>query len=214
MQIRLEKVLPVPMVELDTSGSAIWNEEKIVFEQGQSYLIEAPSGKGKTTLLSIVFGLRNDYLGSAFLDDKEIKGIKVAEWPVIRQSSLSSVFQGLELFDELSAIDNIRLKNSLMRFKSEKEILEMAERTGMTAFLNKKTGLLSFGQRQRIAIIRSLCQPFSFLLADECFSHIDEKNSREAFFLLSEECSRQGAGLLFTSLNHRADFSFDHHYQL
>jgi len=209
MLIRLEKLLPLPMAELDTSGSAIWKVKHVLFEQGKYYLLQAPSGKGKTTLLSIIFGLRKDFEGSVFLDEREVRSLSLAEWPVMRRSGLSTIFQGLELFDELSSLDNILLKNSLTGYKSRKDILVMAERTGMGPFLHKKTALLSFGQRQRIAIIRSLCQPFSFLLADECFSHLDEANSLEAFSLIKEECERQGAGLLFTSLDSDEKHGFD-----
>ncbi|MFZ5940149.1 MAG: ATP-binding cassette domain-containing protein [Bacteroidota bacterium] len=202
------------MAELDTSGSAIWRRDGVSFSQGTSYLIEAPSGKGKTTLLAIILGIRKDYSGELSLDGKNIRKLTQKDWPEIRQKKLSCIFQGLELFDELTALENILLKNSLTRFLPEKTIREMAERTGIAPFLNKKTGLLSFGQRQRVTIIRALCQPFSFLLADECFSHIDDENAAEAFTLLKEACEKQGAGLLFTSLGHNSDMSFDQRLHL
>ena len=64
----------------------------------------------------------------------------------------------------------------------------MAARLGMEHFLHQKTGILSFGQQQRVAILRALCQPFDYLLADECFSHMDQENSSLAFELIREEC--------------------------
>jgi len=110
-------------------------------------------------------------------------------------------WRGLELFDELSAFDNIVLKNSITQQKNEYEIHEMAERLGIEDFLLRKTGILSFGQQQRVAIIRSLCQPFDFLLADECFSHMDTENSKVALELIREECSSRNAGLILSSLS-------------
>ena len=77
----------------------------------------------------------------------------------------------------------------------------MAQTLGIEEFMDRKAGILSFGQQQRVAIIRALCQPFNFLLADECFSHMDHHNSHMAYQLILEECSTQGAGLLLTSLN-------------
>ena len=77
----------------------------------------------------------------------------------------------------------------------------MAEMLGMAEFLQRKAGILSFGQQQRVAIIRSLCQPFDYLLADECFSHIDHENSLKAYQVIREECDSQRAGLILTSLN-------------
>jgi putative ABC transport system ATP-binding protein len=77
----------------------------------------------------------------------------------------------------------------------------MAEMLGIGEFLQKKAGILSFGQQQRVAILRALCQPFDYLLADECFSHIDLENSLKAYHVIREECESRGAGLILTSLN-------------
>lgn len=204
MTIRLEKLIPLPLLEQDTTGSGIWEAESVVFEQGERYIIEAPSGRGKTSLLAVVYGIRKDYNGEVFLDNRNITGFTGKQWSSIRKETLSFIFQGLELFDSLTAIENIQLKNSITRHKTLRNIEEMAERLGIGDFLQKKAGILSFGQQQRVAILRALCQPFDYLLADECFSHIDRDNSQNAFQLIREECESQGAGLILTSL-HKTD---------
>ena len=164
-------------------------------------MVEAPSGKGKTSLLSVIYGLRPDYRGEVYLDDTDISRLDGRSWSKIRKKKLSIIFQGLELFDRLTALENIRLKNSVTEFKSDMEIRHMSEQLGIDRFLEKKAGILSFGQQQRVAIIRALCQPFEYLLADECFSHMDRENSERAFHLIGDECERQDAGLILTSLN-------------
>ncbi|MBN2698727.1 MAG: ATP-binding cassette domain-containing protein [Bacteroidales bacterium] len=209
MIVRFEKVIPLPMIEQDTSGSGIWEAESVLFEQGKRYLAEAASGRGKTSLLSIIFGLRKDYRGVARIDDADIRSFSGKQWSELRKYQLSFVFQGLELFGDLTAYENIRLKNGITRHKTTEAIRQMSERLGIGTFLNKKAGILSFGQQQRVAIIRALCQPFSFLLADECFSHIDHANSLKTFDLITEECSRQGAGLILTSLDGTGNMKFD-----
>ncbi|MEA3462965.1 MAG: ATP-binding cassette domain-containing protein, partial [Bacteroidota bacterium] len=83
----------------------------------------------------------------------------------------------------------------------DERIMEMAMMLGIDPFLNRKAGILSFGQQQRVAIIRALCQPFDFLLADECFSHMDRDNSLTAYQLIRAECEARSAGLILTSLN-------------
>ncbi|MCK5135598.1 MAG: ATP-binding cassette domain-containing protein [Bacteroidales bacterium] len=204
MTIRLEKLIPLPLLEQDTTGSGIWEAESVVFEQGERYSIEAPSGRGKTSLLAVVYGIRKDYKGEVFLNNSNIAGFTGKQWSAIRKETLSFIFQGLELFDSLTALENIQLKNSITRHKTLRGIEEMAERLGIGDFLQKKAGILSFGQQQRVAILRALCQPFDYLLADECFSHIDRDNSQNAFRLIREECENQGAGLILTSL-HKTD---------
>jgi ABC-type lipoprotein export system ATPase subunit len=176
----------------------------VLLEQGKFHIIEAPSGKGKTSLLSVIYGIRTDYRGSAFLDDRELASFSLKEWSSIRKNRLSFIFQGLELFDDLTAIDNIRLKNRITGYHSEDRILEMARILGIEPFMHRKAGILSFGQQQRVAIIRALCQPFDFLLADECFSHMDRENTLTAYQLIQEECRARDAGLILTSLNETA----------
>lgn len=201
MTIGLEKMIPLPMLEQDTSGSEVWEAESLLLEQGLNYVVEAPSGRGKTSLLSVIYGIRRDYKGQCFLDERELRTFTSKEWSRIRKQKLSFIFQGLELFSDLSALENIHLKNRITSFHSEQRILEMANMLGIDSFLHRKAGILSFGQQQRVAIIRALCQPFDFLLADECFSHMDSENSLIAYRLIREECEARGAGLILTSLN-------------
>lgn len=207
MIIRLEYLIPLPLLGQERNKSQVWDTNPLVFEPGMSYLVEAPSGRGKTSLLSIIYGLRKDYRGKVFLDDTDISSYSAREWSQLRKNRLSFIFQGLELFDELSALDNILLKNSITHQKTEKEIREMARNLDIEDFLHRKTGILSFGQQQRVAIIRALCQPFDFLLADECFSHMDRENSKLAFLLIREECKVRNAGLILSSLNSNTEIS-------
>ena len=201
MTIRFEKMIPLPMLEQDTSGSEVWEAEALLLQQGKRYVVEAASGRGKTSLLSIIYGIRRDYRGTVFLDDRDLTTFTLKEWSLLRKEKLSYIFQGLELFDDLTGLENIRLKNDLTGYYSDEKITEMAQLMEVDSFLKRKAGILSFGQQQRMAIIRALCQPFDFLLADECFSHMDRENSLRAYKLILEECETRGAGLILTSLN-------------
>jgi len=208
--IRIEGLIPLPLLEQQRHPSDIWEQEKVVFNSKESYLIEAPSGRGKTSLLSIIYGLRKDFRGSVFLNGESLEGLRSKAWSHIRKEELSFIFQGLELFDEITALENILLKNNITRHKTEAEIRVLADELGIGEFLHKNTGILSFGQKQRVAIIRALCQPFKFLLADECFSHMDRENSINAHRVILRECREKEAGLLLTSLNSMENIRTDH----
>jgi len=201
MIFRFEKMIPLPLLEQDTAGSEVWEAESLLLEQGKSYVIEAPSGRGKTSLLSVMYGIRTDYRGEVFLDDSNIESFTWREWSALRKKKLSVIFQGLELFDDLTTLENVQLKNDITGYVSNKRIREFAEALGMEPFLHRKAGILSFGQQQRVAIIRALVQPFDFLLADECFSHMDKENTLKAYQLIQKECEIREAGLVLTSLN-------------
>jgi ABC-type lipoprotein export system ATPase subunit len=120
----------------------------------------------------------------------------------IRQKQVSVIFQDLRLFTQLTARENIELKRILFTpIYEASKIDEMAERLGITHILDNKVATCSYGERQRIAIIRALIQPFELLLMDEPFSHIDEKNTEKAVALILEECNKQNAGFVLCDLD-------------
>lgn len=209
--IQLIDIQPIPLIE--TTNGINPNSQtfatKCAFEKGQKYLVIAPSGKGKSTLLHIIYGLREDYEGMISFDGKNLKELTPDEWATFRQERLSIVFQDLRLFPNLTALENIMLKSELKDFKSETEIRVMATQLGVDSLLDKAAGTLSYGQRQRIAIIRALCQPFEYLLLDEPFSHLDAENTRIACNLISQELNHQNASLIMVSLGEKYDFKYD-----
>ena len=124
------------------------------------------------------------------------------------------LFRSLRLFEELTALENIQIKNKLTKFKSKKDITNMLERLGIADKTNIPIKALSFGQRQRVAFIRALCQPYQFILLDEPISHLDVENSKELAKLLLEEASGQGAGIIVTSLGHQLDLPYSNYFNL
>lgn len=68
---------------------------------------------------------------------------------------------------------------------------------------------MSIGQQQRVAIIRCICQPFSFLLIDEPVSHLDSRNNEIAARIITDEARRQDAAIIATSVGNRIGISVD-----
>lgn len=212
-EIRLQQVLPRVFARRDSITSDIWHRD-LIFRKGERCLIEAASGTGKSSLCSYLYGYRGDYEGIITFDGKNIRSLDSAGWTALRRRSLSLLFQELRLFPELTALENVLLKNRLSGYKSRQEILTLFEAAGIADKVNEKTGILSFGQQQRVAFIRCLCQPFDFILLDEPVSHLDENNARVLARLLEEEAGRQGAGILVTSIGKALPLSYDHTYKL
>ena len=209
MKYTLKNILPNPLKEQKRGHqSDIW-ETTCHLEKGKKYLITAPSGKGKSTFLHILYGLRKDFSGTVTLDKNELSTISTNAWADLRKDNLAIVFQDLRLFPKLSALDNILLKSTLHTTKSEAAIREMAKQLGIDPLLNQSCGTLSYGQRQRVAIIRALCQPFDFLFLDEPFSHLDEANTKAAFQLIESVCAEQKTGFLLVSLGEKFGRKYD-----
>src|SRR5581483_8953158 len=103
-----------------------------------------------------------------------ISGFDAEEFSSWRKKHVSIVFQDLRLFPEKTVFENIEIKRLLDPFHATSKIMAMAKRLGIENKLDQLCSTCSYGEQQRIAIIRSLQQPFSFLLLDEPFSHLDE----------------------------------------
>lgn len=209
MQVTLQGLLPVPLKEkLIQRRSDVW-QQNLSFEQGEWIKIKAPSGTGKTTLIHLLYKLRNDYEGSMLWNNKELKKIKGDELAQFRQHEVSIVLQDMRLFPQLTAKENIELNRVLQQpFCESDRIDEMAEQLGITHILKQKSSLCSYGEQQRIAIIRALVQPFSWLLMDEPFSHLDHENTSKAATLIKQECERRKAGLVLTDLDEDTHFTY------
>ena len=212
-RITIQQALPQVFAGKDYVDSDIWHKQ-VEFERGDFYLVEAASGTGKSSLCSYIYGYRDDYQGIICFDDNNIRNLSVEQWVDIRKHSLSMLFQDLRLFTELTAFENVQLKNNLTGFKKKKEIKYWFEELGIADKMNVPVGKMSFGQQQRVALIRALCQPFDFLFLDEPVSHLDEVNARNMARVLTEEASRQGAGVIVTSIGKKLELDYTKKWML
>lgn len=206
-KITLQNALPQVFIGKDYIDSDVWHKD-VELEKGHFYLIEAGSGTGKSSLCSYIYGYRNDYEGIITFDGNNIRNLNVKDWVELRKRSLSMLFQDLRLFTELTAMENVLLKNALTGFKKKKEIKDLFYELGIGDKMNVEVGKMSFGQQQRVALIRALCQPFDFLFLDEPVSHLDEINAKNMARVLTEEAMKQGAGIVVTSIGKHLELDY------
>ena len=206
--IKLSNTLPRVFAGHDGIHSEVWLKD-IAFERGKRYLISAESGTGKSSMCSYIYGYRQDYSGDITFDGQDIRSLTVAQWCEIRQQHIAYLPQDMRLFGELTALENVELKNRLTGFKSRQEIERLFKVLGIADKLDSLASKLSIGQQQRVAIIRTLCQPFDFIMLDEPVSHLDEENNRVVANLIAEEASRQGAGVIATSVGNYLQMDVD-----
>ena len=205
MKIKLQHLKPTYMSGDEISSSDIYLQPEVIFEQGQYYLIRAQSGQGKTSLLNFIYGASFSYDGKITYNEvfnkKEVLRYRI--------DKLSYVYQDLRLFPTLTAFENIILKNKLTHYKTEDQINSLIERVGLSHKRDTLVQTLSLGQRQRIALLRALCQPFELLLLDEPFSHLDDSNTAILREIIEEELQARNASLLLTSLEDNNFFHYN-----
>lgn len=214
MQLKIEQLIPVPLREkLNQKHSDVWLQNLLI-ESTEYIGVQAPSGTGKTTLIHCLYGLRHDYDGAIFWDNKNLRNLSGEEIAELRKGKASVIFQDMRLFPDLTAWENLELKRTLTNAVSEKEAAEWMNRLGIGDKMMALAYTLSYGEQQRLAIIRSLLQPFSFLLMDEPFSHLDHQNTILASQLIIEVVKKNNAGLLLADLDENEFFPYHKTYLL
>jgi ABC-type lipoprotein export system ATPase subunit len=207
MDITFQNIMPQPLASMQHGAESIWGNH-VVLKHGQKIILNASSGKGKSTFTSVVFGLRKDFEGKLLYDQVDTSIYTPADWTKIRRNKISVVFQDLQLFPTLTVKENLLLKNDLCQVFTENELIQMLEALEIDNKWEQKCGLLSMGQQQRVAIIRALCQPFEWLILDEPFSHLDIENTQRSLKLIDERCNHLKAGFVLTSLGDRHGYNY------
>ena len=213
MVIEMRNIVPIPLEGIYDEASEVWGTD-LTFKQGEFSFVSSESGKGKSTLLSLIYGIRRDFTGELLIDGRNSSQLNHNDWAELRQDSVSMVFQGLRMFMDLNGWENIRLKSVLNPRKSESEVAEIAKALGIDSLMGRPCKTWSHGQRQRLALIRAMVQPFKFLLLDEPFSHLDERNQQIACELITDECKSQNAALVIASLGEEYFFNYDRKIRL
>ena len=207
-KIQLHNVVPEIFAQREDLRSDVWHND-FCFEQGKSYLIKAASGTGKSSLCSYLYGQRGDYRGVISFDGEDIATYNTNRWCEIRQKHISVLFQDLKLFGELTALENIEIKNNITHHKSLKDIELLFEELGISDKIHSRIDRMSFGQQQRVSFIRSLCQPHDFILLDEPISHLDDHNSDVMRDILLREVRSSGASIIATSIGKHMNIDYD-----
>lgn len=201
--ISLTDVLPRVFAGAETEApvnrSQVWLRQ-LSFRRGEVYLVEAESGTGKSSLCSFIYGNRSDYSGTIAFDGIDIRTLSIGQWCDVRRSAIALLPQEMRLFPELTALENVQIKNRLTGYLSAERIASMFGRLEIGAKMNQPVAKLSIGQQQRVAIIRALAQPFSFILLDEPVSHLDERNNRIVASMIIDHAREQGAAVITTSV--------------
>ena len=212
-EIKLEQVCPVYLEAEKISHSEIWNKE-LSFKQGEKIQIVAASGRGKTSFIHFLYGLRKDFTGNIKMNGTSINNMDAEALAKLRSNEFSIQFQDLRLFADYSGRENIEVKKTLAPHTNSVSVTEMARHLGIQNKLDQPVQHCSYGEQQRIALIRCLQQPFNFLLMDEPFGHLDEKNREKAMELVLQQATERKAGIILADLEILPYFKADNILQL
>jgi putative ABC transport system ATP-binding protein len=202
LSIRLKDIRPLAF-EFIQKENSLWGADNTLESPG-IYKVIASSGSGKSTLISILSGIRSDYAGEIHLDNQKLSGFSPANWSAVRSNKISLVYQDLRLFPNLTVKENILLSQEITGADADKSLQELEEFAAAMKIsnqLDKPVKHLSFGQMQRVAIIRAMIRNYNWLILDEPFSHLDQSNAMIAWNLITQQAKLRNAGIIIACLD-------------
>ena len=173
----------------------------LIVKENEIWTLKGPSGRGKTTLLKYILGIKEDafyYNGNIYLDN-----IEITSTPSI-QRNISMIFQNDFLFPNLSVIDNLKLVNRLDKNKPQSLLVE----NNLDYLVNRMPSNLSGGELSRILLLRILLLNTKIILLDEPFNGIDKDNKKNiGDFFIKNLINNKKSAILVT---HNDDDIYDH----
>ncbi|WP_302295206.1 ABC transporter ATP-binding protein [Pyramidobacter piscolens] len=174
----------------------------LVVEKGEFVAMMGPSGSGKSTTMNILGCLDKPTSGQYFLDGRDVSKLKSDQLAAIRNSTIGFVFQGFNLLQRTSAVENVELP-MLYAGVHAKERRERAKealvRMGLGERLYHEPSQLSGGQQQRVAIARGIVNHAPILMADEPTGNLDSKTSDEIMRLFQQLNREEGITIILVT---------------
>ena len=153
--------------------------------QGEIVLLMGPSGSGKSTLLNILGTLDLNFKGNLYIDDIGISSDQ--DLSSIRSSKIGFVFQFHHLLPEFTVLENLQIPQLMLGSNNDiNNIHKMLSYIGLEERKNHYPDEISGGEKQRVAVIRSLVGNPLLILADEPTGNLDRENSQLLLNLISD----------------------------
>jgi len=193
-------MLELKNININHSKMNLIGDLNLIVKENEIWTLKGPSGKGKTTLLKYILGIKEDafrYYGNIYLDK-----IEITSTPSF-QRDISMIFQNDFLFPNLSVIDNLNLVNRLDKNKPQTLLVE----NNLDYLVNRMPSNLSGGELSRILLLRILLLNTKIILLDEPFNGIDKDNKKNiGDFFIQNLLNNKKSAILVT---HNEDDIYD-----
>ena len=162
----------IKLVNLEKSFDfKVLDKINLEFKSNNIYVLKGKSGSGKTTLLNLICGLDSDYIGSIYINDKNLKTMKKDEITNYR-NNIGYMRQECLLYRNLTVLDNLLLIEN-----NKDKIANLCKKFNIYEIINKYPYEISGGERERVSLIRALLNDNKILLLDEPSANLDKDNS-------------------------------------
>ena len=186
----------------DTSPIHAVKDVSLEICENEIIVLTGRSGSGKSTLLHLLAGLEKKTSGSIFFKENDYDNLKPNELTSLRRAEMGFVYQFHYLLNELSAQENVSLPLKLNNVNQDKAIaasIEILDSLGLGHRIDHKPSELSGGEKQRVAIARSLVHSPSLVILDEPTGDLDTQTSLEVINSLKKFVSDKKSSLLIAT---------------
>ncbi|MCT2279409.1 ABC transporter ATP-binding protein [Micromonospora chalcea] len=169
---------------------------------GEVVAVMGPSGSGKSTLLHCLAGILRPDSGEVRFDGARIDTLGEADRSTLRRDSFGFVFQFGQLVPELTAAENVALPlllRGVRRTPALRSARDWFERLGLAGLERRRSGELSGGQAQRVALARGLVAEPRVLFADEPTGALDSLTGEEVMTLLVDAARERGTTVVLVT---------------
>ena len=186
----------------DTSPIHAVKDVSLEICENEIIVLTGRSGSGKSTLLHLLAGLEKKTSGSIFFKENDYDNLKPNELTSLRRAEMGFVYQFHYLLNELSAQENVSLPlklNNVNQDKANAASIEILDSLGLGHRIDHKPSELSGGEKQRVAIARSLVHSPSLVILDEPTGDLDKQTSLEVINYLKKFVSDKKSSLLIAT---------------
>ncbi len=183
-------------------------EVSLTVRAGEIILISGPNGSGKTTLLSMFGCLLQPTSGCLTVLGRTVQQARPVELEVFRRQKIGFVFQAFRLLEGLNGLENVELPlrlNGCKKREARARARELLDRMGVAGKGALRASRLSGGEKQRVAIARSLANGPRLILADEPTGNLDSRGGQEVIELLAASAAASGTTVVIVSHDRRID---------
>ena len=197
-------MLKVSKIEKAYGTSKVLRGIDFRMEEGERIAIMGPSGSGKSTLLNCIGGIDRPDNGEVLFEDLSLTSLTEQELCKLRRNKISTIFQFFHLLPTLTARENIEfpmLLNSLSARERNQKVDELLNAVKIQHRACAFPHELSGGEKQRVAIARSLSMQPKLILADEPTGNLDSKNTDSVLQLIENLSKQHGIAMLLVTHN-------------
>ena len=201
-------------LEFNYDNQVFFKFPNINLKSKEDLLIIGSSGIGKTTLLHLLAGLLNSNSGSIELFGKELNQLSSHQLDRFRKNNIGIVFQRPHFVNSLTVKENLQLAQYIGNKKNNNRIDSILKNLNILDKSNKKTNLLSQGEKQRASIALAIVNSPKLILADEPTSSLDDSNCSNVIKLLKKQATEYGAQLIVITHDSRLKKHFNKSIEL